>query len=172
MAADPDTVVAATVAVFAVPEPFGILVTDPEVGPVPDFSNFSYVTAGGRVHLTDDPARDAGGAWSSDCSRIAFTSNREGSIGSHGDIYTMNSDGTDIANLTRSPRDDFEPAWSPDGSRIAFASESEGQLGHLRDEHRRHRPDQAHRYAGPQPDASVVPRRGADPVHQVPEPYP
>ena len=118
--------VAATIVTFAVPEPFGIFVTDPEIGPVPDFSNFSYVTASGRVHLTDDPARDAGGAWSSDCSRIAFASNREGSVGSHGDIYTMNADGTDIANLTRSPGDDFEPAWSPDGTRIAFATKSQG----------------------------------------------
>ena len=73
---------AATVVAFAVPEGFGVFVTDPEIGPVPDFSNFSYVTASGRVRLTDNPARDAGGAWSPDCSRIAFTSNREGSVGS------------------------------------------------------------------------------------------
>ena len=119
-------VVAATVAAFAVPEGFGLLVTDPEVGPVPDFSNFSYVTAAGRVRLTDNPARDAGGAWSADCSRIAFTSNREGSVGSLGDIYTMNADGSNIVNLTRSPRGDIQPTWSPDGTRIAFASESRG----------------------------------------------
>ena len=119
-------VVAATVAAFAVPEGFGLLVTDPEVGPVPDFSNFSYVTANGRFRLTDNPARDAGGAWSPDCSRIAFTSNREGSIASLGDIYTMYADGSNIVNLTVSPRGDIQPTWSPDGTRIAFASESRG----------------------------------------------
>ena len=118
--------VVATVAVFAVPEGFGLLVTDPEIGPVPDFSDFSYVTASGRVDLTDNPAKDADGAWSPDCSRIAFTSNREGSIGSNGDIYTMNTDGTNIVNLTRSPGGDSQPAWSPDGARIAFSSEIRG----------------------------------------------
>ena len=116
----------ATVAVFAVPEGFGLLVTDPEIGPVPDFSDFSYVTADGRVRLTDDPARDTGGAWAPDCSRIAFSSNREGSVGLRGDIYTMNPDGTDVVNLTASARGDAEPAWSPDGTRIAFASTFQG----------------------------------------------
>ena len=118
--------VAATVVAFAIPDGFGIFVTDPEIGPVPDFSDFSYVTASGRVSLTDNPARDAGGAWSPDCSRIAFTSNREESIGFHGDIYTLNADGTDVVNLTGSPRDDLQPAWSPDGTRIAFASKDQG----------------------------------------------
>ena len=118
--------VAATAVVFAVPEGFGLLVTDPEIGPVPDYSNFSYVTAGGRVRLTDDPARDAGGSWSPDCSRIAFASNREGSIGSHDDIYTMNADGTDVVNLTKNPREDSQPDWSPDGTRIAYAGKIQG----------------------------------------------
>ena len=117
---------AATVVAFAIPEGFGLLVTDPEIGPVPDFSNFSYMTAAGRVRLTDNPARDVGGAWSPDCSRIAFTSNRAGSIGFHSDIYTMNADGANIVNLTKSPRPDHQPAWSPDGTRIAFASELQG----------------------------------------------
>ena len=118
--------VVATVGVFAVPDGFGLLVTDPEIGPVPDFSNFSYVTASGRVRLTDNPARDAGGAWAPDCSRIAFTSNRKGSIGFRNDIYTMDADGTNVVNLTKTRRDDSQPDWSPDGTRIAFASEIKG----------------------------------------------
>ena len=105
---------AAAVVAFAVPEGFGVFVTDSEISPVPDFSNFSNVTASGRVRLTDNPARDAGGAWSPDCSRIVFTSNRDGSVGRHDDIYTMNANGTDIVNLTRSPRGDSQPAWSAD----------------------------------------------------------
>ncbi len=118
--------VVATVAAFAIPEGFGLFVTDPEIGPIPDYSDFSYVTADGRVRLTDNPARDAGGAWSPDCSRISFASDREGSIGRNGDIYTMNAEGTDLVNLTKSPRNDSQPTWSPDGERIAFASAHQG----------------------------------------------
>jgi hypothetical protein len=36
------------------------------------------------------------------------------------DIYVINADGSDLANLTNSAEDDYHPAWSPDGSRIAF----------------------------------------------------
>ena len=113
--------VVATVAVFAVPDGFSLFVTDPEIGPVPDFSDFSYVTASGRVRLAEDPTRDVGGAWSPDCSRVAFTSSREGSAQS--DIFTMNPDGTDIVSLTGSPRPASQPAWSPNGARIAYTSE-------------------------------------------------
>ena len=118
--------VTATVVAFAVPEGFGLLVTAPEIGPVPDFSDFSYITAEGRVRLADNPARDVGGAWSPNCSSIAFTSNRTGSIGSHDDIYTMGPNGTNVVNLTQSPRGDSQPAWSADGARIAYVSEFQG----------------------------------------------
>ena len=48
--------VAATVVAFAVPDGFGLFVTDPEIGPVPDFSDFSYVTARGPR----PPCRESG----------------------------------------------------------------------------------------------------------------
>ena len=114
--------ITATVVTFALPDGFGIFVTDPDIGPIPEHPNFSYVTAGGSVRLTDNPAWDGAGAWSPDCSRIAFTSNREG----QGDVYAMDSDGTDIVNLTRSPREDSQPTWSPEGSRIAFSGRLQG----------------------------------------------
>ncbi len=38
------------------------------------------------------------------------------------DIFTVNSDGTELENITNSPNNnDVRPEWSPDGQRIAFA---------------------------------------------------
>ena len=57
-------------------------------------------------------------AWSPDGSRIAFTSDRDGSV----DIYVMNADGSGVTRLTNDAAWSLIPAWSPDGSRIAFTS--------------------------------------------------
>ena len=73
-------------------------------------------------------------SWSPDASRILFASYRDG----RGDLYTMNSDGTDLRNLTHNgdwsaDRDVwslFEKAsWSPDGAQIVFASIVNGIAG-------------------------------------------
>jgi Tol biopolymer transport system component len=66
------------------------------------------VTAGGSI--TAD--------FSVSCPRLAFTSYRDG----HGEIYSMNADGTGQTRLTTtSGGTAWEPAWSPDGSKIAFS---------------------------------------------------
>jgi TolB protein len=57
-------------------------------------------------------------AWSPDGSRIAFTSDRDGSV----DIYAMNADGSGVTRLTNDRSWDLLPKWSPDGSRIALMS--------------------------------------------------
>ena len=53
--------------------------------------------------------------------KIAFVSSRDGNP----EIYTINTDGTELTRLTNDPAVDEEPAWSPDG-RIAFVSERSG----------------------------------------------
>ena len=54
--------------------------------------------------------------------KLAFVSERDGNA----EIYTINSNGTDITRLTNSTGPDVEPAWAPDGSRIAFRSNRDG----------------------------------------------
>ena len=51
--------------------------------------------------------------------RIAFRSDRDGSA----EIYVMNFDGSEQANLTNHRHQDFLPTWSPDGKQIAFDSD-------------------------------------------------
>ncbi len=62
-------------------------------------------------------------AYSPDGKRIAFTSDRSGSM----EIWTCNSDGTNQAELTSlKAADAGSPSWSPDGQTIAFDARLEG----------------------------------------------
>ncbi|MCH8813600.1 MAG: PD40 domain-containing protein [Chloroflexi bacterium] len=58
-------------------------------------------------------------AWSPDGSRIAFS-------GQDGEIYLMNSDGSDVVRLTDRAHNDSDPTWSPDGTKLAFTSTLNG----------------------------------------------
>ena len=59
-------------------------------------------------------------SWSPDRSKITFAANW--------DIYTVNANGTELAQLMDTPDDiDTTPSWSPDGARIAFASRTPAQ---------------------------------------------
>ena len=47
--------------------------------------------------------------WSPDGTRIAFASDRDGDY----DIYTMDADGSDVAQVTNLPGDEEFPDWQP-----------------------------------------------------------
>jgi hypothetical protein len=55
-------------------------------------------------------------AWSPDGSKIAFASDRDGSL----ELYVMNADGSNLTQLTHNEGFTGTPAWSPDGTRISF----------------------------------------------------
>ena len=115
--------VTATVVTFAIPEGFDLFVTVP----TSSGRDFYVMTAEGMARVTNEPGLDVPGAWSPDCSRIVFSSDRD-SPGSDGfDIYLINGDGTGLINLTRSHGDDRRPVWSPDGTRIAFQTVADGR---------------------------------------------
>ena len=56
--------------------------------------------------------------------KIAFVSERDGNP----EVYAMDADGSELANLTRSPATDDQPAFSPEGRRIAFGSDRDGNF--------------------------------------------
>src|SRR5688572_15223131 len=57
--------------------------------------------------------------------KIVFVSDRDG----NSEIYTCNTDGSNITRLTNDPGNDDDPVWSPDGTRIAFTSDRDGSSG-------------------------------------------
>lgn len=75
----------------------------------------------GQTNLTNSPSGVANGlpAWSPNGTKIAFTSNRNGSLA----LWVMNADGTQpglVFNATSQCPNPREPSWSPDATRLAF----------------------------------------------------
>jgi dipeptidyl aminopeptidase/acylaminoacyl peptidase len=64
----------------------------------------------GRTALTSNTAVDINPAWSPDGTKITFASDRDGDS----DIYTMDADGSDVAQVTNARYDDgLDPDWQP-----------------------------------------------------------
>ncbi|QDU39088.1 translocation protein TolB [Maioricimonas rarisocia] len=76
----------------------------------------------GLTNLTNSPASDSGCAWSPDGSRIAFASDRTGSL----ELYVMNADGSELVQVTDFAGVDRTPTWSPDGKQLCFTRTIEG----------------------------------------------
>jgi uncharacterized protein YjdB len=66
-------------------------------------------------------------ALSPDRTRIAFSSNRDGSY----DLYLMDADGGNPRRITTDPGREGEPAWTPDGSRLIYTSTPIGEQSQL-----------------------------------------
>jgi Tol biopolymer transport system component len=76
-----------------------------------------------EVSTQETEARNYDAAFSSDGTKIAFTSFRDG----NGEVYAMDATtGSNPTNLSKIAAEDDHPAFSPDGTKIAFASNRSG----------------------------------------------
>ncbi len=76
----------------------------------------------GIARLTTNQADDESPALSTDGSKVAFVSYRDGNA----EIYVLNISGNTLTRITNDTAADMDPAWSPDGSRLFFASYRDG----------------------------------------------
>ena len=67
---------------------------------------------------TTNPADDSFPAWSNDCARLAFSSNRASQ--DYHNLYQLDVTTNTVTPITSGNYDDLSPSWSPDGSKIAF----------------------------------------------------
>src|SRR5215204_1306099 len=88
-----------------------------------------------QTNLTKTPDTNEGQpAWSSDGTRIAFTSDQD-EVGDFTDIWVMDADGSNQTDLTKTPDTpdadnfhEYQPSWSPSGTQIVFVREIPGQV--------------------------------------------
>src|SRR5262249_26690086 len=76
-----------------------------------------------RIALTHEGDQNFFPAWSPDGKKLAFTSNRSGSL----QIWVMDANGGNPTQLTKDA-ENIVPTWSPDGKQIAFGSNRTGHF--------------------------------------------
>jgi TolB protein len=76
----------------------------------------------GLTNLTNHLAEDSSPISSPDGTKIVFTSNRDGNT----NIYSMNTDGSNVVRLTTVQAEEQSPTWSPDGTKVLFGSNRDG----------------------------------------------
>jgi len=80
----------------------------------------------GLQKVTADDVAMADPAWSPDGTRLAIAASQGSALNGNTQIYVINGDGSDLAQLTRDPLAQNDgPAWSPDGGRIVFSTLSD-----------------------------------------------
>jgi len=88
----------------------------------PDGSDLRRLTAGAT-------AVDMHPRWSADGSRIVWT--RAASFDSPGNIWVMDADGSNKAQLTSGPGNEADAAWSPNGEQIVYWRSTQSKAADL-----------------------------------------
>jgi Tol biopolymer transport system component len=82
-----------------------------------------YVNDIGSVsRLTTGEAYDGEPRLNPGCTRVVFSSDRDG----NDELYTMDTSGNNVSRLTWNEAEDYAPSWSADGLKIAFVSRRDG----------------------------------------------
>ncbi len=77
---------------------------------------------GTKYNLFSHGTLNSAPAWAPDGSRITFTSNVKGNA----ELFTINTDGTNLRQITFNRSIDTSPAWNPKSGQIAFTSDRSG----------------------------------------------